>query len=316
VPDDVLVYGLLADAAVELGRYGEAEQAVQWMLDLRTGNVPGMTRAAYLRELFGDYEGAIELMEKAYLRTPPAEHEDRAWIAVHIAQLQLAQGRFEPAEKLVDHALELVPEYHYALAALAALRTQQRRHAEALEARQRHYAAAPHPENLYLLGVAQAAAGATQAARRTFAEFETAARAESGSVDNANRELVFFYVDRARAPRKALEIAQLEAARRQDVYTLDALAWALSASGRHREARTAIDRALAVGVRDAAMLHRAGIIAQRAGDRAAARGHFEASLEVNPRSDIAAQARRALAGPGGSPSRAVAAPPPAVAGAR
>ena len=60
--------------------------------------------------------------------------------------------------------------------------------------------------------------------------------------------------------------------------------------------RAAIDRALAVGVRDAAMLHRAGVIAQRGGDRVAARRHFEASLEVNPRSEVAATVRRALAG--------------------
>ena len=54
---------------------------VQWMLDLRPGNVPGLTRAAYLRELFGDLEGAIELMDEGVQRTPPAEREDRAWIA-------------------------------------------------------------------------------------------------------------------------------------------------------------------------------------------------------------------------------------------
>jgi hypothetical protein len=175
--------------------------------------------------------------------------------------------------------------------------------------RRRHYAAAPHPENLYLLGVAAAKAGRAQEARSAFREFETAALAESAGVDNANRELAFYLVDHARAPRKALAIAELEAARRQDVFTLDALAWALSANGRHAEARAAIDRALAVGVRDAAMLHRAGMIAQRAGDRAAAHRHFEASLEVNPRSEVAATVRRALAGaraPGPKPVAAVA----------
>jgi tetratricopeptide (TPR) repeat protein len=295
-PDDVLVYGYLADAAVELGRYDEAERAVQWMLDLRSGNIPGLTRAAYLRELFGDHEGAIELLQQAYRRTAQAEREDRAWIAVHIAQLELARGRIEPAEKLIAQALELFPDYHYALAALAVLRTQQRRFDEALAARKRHYAAAPHPENLYLVGVAAVKAGRGQEARAAFAEFETAAAAESRGPDNANRELAMYYVDHARAPRKALAIAGPEASRRQDVFTLDALAWSLSATGLHADARAAIDRALAVGVRDAAMLHRAGVIAQRGGDRAAARRHFEASLEVNPRSEVAAAVRRALAG--------------------
>jgi tetratricopeptide (TPR) repeat protein len=265
VPDDVLVYGYLADAAVELGRYDEAEQAVQWMLDLRPGNIPGLTRAAYLRELFGDLEGSIELMEKALQRTPPGEREDRAWIAVHLAHLQLAQGRLEPAEKLLDYAFETFPGYHYAFDVLAKLRTKQRRFDDALAARRKHYAAAPHPENLYLLGVALAAGGRPREAREAFVRFEKEALGEHRNVDNANRELVFYYVDQARQPRKALEIARLEAGRRQDVLTLDALAWALWANGRHVEARATMERVLAAGVRDAGVLKHAETIARRGG---------------------------------------------------
>jgi len=59
IPDDVMLYGFLTDANVELGNYREAEAAAQWMLDLRPGSVPGLTRAAYLRELFGDVDGAL-----------------------------------------------------------------------------------------------------------------------------------------------------------------------------------------------------------------------------------------------------------------
>jgi predicted Zn-dependent protease len=50
-PDDVLLYGFIADAAIELGEYADAEQAVQWMLDLRPGNVPALLRGATLRRL-------------------------------------------------------------------------------------------------------------------------------------------------------------------------------------------------------------------------------------------------------------------------
>ena len=53
-PDDVMVWGFLTDANVELGNYADAEKAAQWMLNLRPRNLPAMTRAAYLRELFGD----------------------------------------------------------------------------------------------------------------------------------------------------------------------------------------------------------------------------------------------------------------------
>jgi hypothetical protein len=60
------------------------------MLDIRPGNVPGLTRAAYLRELFGDVDGSIELMEMAYRQTPPNELEDRAWILTQLAHLRLS----------------------------------------------------------------------------------------------------------------------------------------------------------------------------------------------------------------------------------
>ena len=63
-----MVYGMLTDANIELGKYAEAEKSAQWMLDLRPGNIPALTRAAYLRELFGDIEGALELMQQAFGR--------------------------------------------------------------------------------------------------------------------------------------------------------------------------------------------------------------------------------------------------------
>ena len=127
------------------------------------------------------------------------------------------------------------------------------------------------------------------------ADFEKKARAEMKGWDNANRELVMYYVDQAKQPAKALEVARLEASRRQDVFTLEALAWAHAALGQQREARTVMERALAGGIRDAGMFYRAGIIAQRQGDRSAALDYFSRSIEVNPRSEHADEVRMRLA---------------------
>src|SRR5947207_2332914 len=41
-PDDVPVYGYTAEAEIALGDYDDAENAAQWMLDLRPGNVAGL----------------------------------------------------------------------------------------------------------------------------------------------------------------------------------------------------------------------------------------------------------------------------------
>src|SRR5215468_4624816 len=114
MPDDVMLYGFLTDANVELGNYKDAEAAAQWMLDLRPGSIPSLTRAAYLRELFGDIDGALDLMQMAYQSTPPSESEDRAWIITQMAHLNLATGETSQAEKLLQQALAIFPGYHYA----------------------------------------------------------------------------------------------------------------------------------------------------------------------------------------------------------
>jgi tetratricopeptide (TPR) repeat protein len=260
MPDDLLVYGLLTDAYVELGRYKEAEEACQWMLDLRPGNIPAFTRAAYLRELFGDLEGAIELMTKAYERTPPFEAEDRAWLLTQIAHLSRLEGKLGEAERLLHEASAQFPNYHYTLGELARVRTAQGRHAEAVTLLQQRYAAAAHPENLYELARALDRAGLRAEARTSYSRFEQQARAESEKWDNANRELTSYYLDVARRPQEGLRTASLEFARRQDIYTLGAYARALHANRRADKARSIMRRALDVGIKDPEVLAHAKML--------------------------------------------------------
>jgi len=263
MPDDLLVYGFLTDANAELGNYAEAEKACQWMLDLRPGNIPAFTRAAYLRELFGDIEGAIELMSKAYERTPLLEIEDRAWILTQLGHLEFVAGRNENAEQLLQQALKLFPNYHYALGNLARLRSAQNKHGDAVDLLKRRYDAAPHPENLYALAEELDRAGHQAEAKAAFVEFETRALKESSKWDNSNRELVFYYANHAHKPADALRIAQLEIARRHDVYTLDVYAWALHVNDRNSEAIGYMNLALAVGTKDPEVLKRAAVIGSK-----------------------------------------------------
>ena len=235
------------------------------MLDLRPGNIPAFTRAAYLRELFGDVEGAIELMTEGVRPHPPQEVEDRAWMLTQLGHLELVAGRTGNADRILQEALGLFPDYHYTLAALARVRSAQKKHGEAADLMKQRYAAAPHPENLFALAEALERAGRSAEARAAFDDFETQALKESQSWDNANRELVFYYANHARKPSEALRIAKVEIARRQDVHTLDVYAWALQANNHHREAREQMDRALAVGIKDPELLARASVIAKKSG---------------------------------------------------
>jgi tetratricopeptide (TPR) repeat protein len=281
MPDDVMLYGFLTDANVELGNYKEAETATQWMLELKPGNMPGLTRAAYLRELFGDIEGSLDLMNMAYQSTPPREVEDGAWIVTQMAHLNLTTGKLNDAEMLSQQALAMFPGYHYALANLAKVRIQQKRYDEAVRLLRQRYQAAPHAENLFDLAQALQLAGHTAEAEKAFAAFEEKSLLETNRADNSNHELVSYYADYANQPAKALEVARREYARRHDVFTLDCYAWAFHVNGQNEEALKQINAALAVGIRDAKMFWHAGEIALATGDHSAAERYLRQSAELN-----------------------------------
>jgi tetratricopeptide (TPR) repeat protein len=277
----VMVYGFLTDANAELGNYKEAGDAAQMMLNLRPGNLPGVTRGAYLRELFGDIDGALDLMNMALQSTPPAQVEDQAWIITQIAHLQLTHGKTAEAEKALQRALALFPGYHYALGNLAKVRIQQKRYDEAVALLEQRYQAASHAENLFDLAAALQLAGRSADAKNAFAEFEPKSLLETGRADNSNHELISYYADYAHAPAKALEVAKREFARRHDVYTLDCYAWALHVNGQDQEARKQIETALAVGIRDAKILLHASEIALGVADRAAADTYRQQAAQVD-----------------------------------
>jgi tetratricopeptide (TPR) repeat protein len=278
--DDVTVYGFLTDANVELGNYDDAADAAQWMLNLLPGNLPALTRAAHLRELFGDAEGAYQLLELSFQSMSPAETAERARILTQMGHLQLVSGNIVAAEKLFQQALTSFPNYPSALGNLAELRLMQKRYAEAVVLLQQRYQDIPHAGNLYELAEALQLAGRDKEANKAFAEFETRALLESSRRQNSNRELVFYYADHTKQPAKALKIAQQEGTWRHDVYTLDAYAWALHVNGQDTEARKQVETALAVGIRDAQILNHAGEIALKLDDRAAAERYLEGSAAL------------------------------------
>ena len=127
-----------------------------------------------------------------------------------IGHLELVRQRPAEAERALEQALELFPNYHYALGALAEVRTAQKRHREAAALQQQRFTAAPHPENLYELAEAQARAGMTAEAAKTYSAFETGARAEMQGQDNANRELVSYLVGAGKKPAEGLALAERE----------------------------------------------------------------------------------------------------------
>lgn len=300
-PDDIAVYGFLVDANMAIGNYDEAENAAQWMLNLRPGNIPALIRTAELRDVFGDHEGAIEVLRLILDSTIASDGENRAWAFSQIGRLDIEEGKLDTAEGALKQAVSLAPDGADCLRMMARLRLAQKLPAGAADLLRSSYKAAPRVETLYELGNALEAAGRKNEATQTFDDFEQKALAEAANPDNANHALVFYYADHARKPGEALRIARIEAARLHDVHTLDALAWAFYVNGQYTEARQQMDLVLKVGAREAPVFYHAGRIAAKLGDSAQAAHHFRMAADLNStKSNEAAQALAELKQPGSS----------------
>jgi tetratricopeptide (TPR) repeat protein len=150
------------------------------------------------------------------------------------------------------------------------------------------------------LGELYERAGDAAAAERSFdlvrAE-ETLLRTNGVNLD---LEHALFEADHGDA-RVALRSARAEWERRRSVHVADALAWALYANGRYREAADFSARALALGTPNASFRFHAGMIHLRLGDRDAARRFLADAVATNPYfsiryADIAARVLRTLGG--------------------
>ncbi len=89
---------------------------------------------------------------------------------------------------------------------------------------------------------------------------------------------------------EALSLMQAEVKIRRDAQTLDTLAWALSDSGRFKEAQQIIQEALQLGTKDAAIFYRAATIEKALRNDRQALTYQKLSQQIDPTFDK--QARR------------------------
>ena len=118
-PDSIAAYPILVDALVELGRYDEAERALQKLIDRRP-SLPAYARVSYFRELHGDLAGAADAMARAASAGGGAR-ENLAQVQTLLGDLELARGRLAEARRAYGAALASVPGYVPALAGRARL---------------------------------------------------------------------------------------------------------------------------------------------------------------------------------------------------
>jgi tetratricopeptide (TPR) repeat protein len=241
-PADTIVWGLLGDAWMELGDYDRAADVYQRMVDLRP-NLASYNRVAFYRFVTGDPEGAIAAMRLA-IRAGSSESENVAWCLVELGRMLFTTGATEEAERVFRDALATYPGYHYALAGLGRVQIERGQYDDAIRSLLAAQRQAPFPEYTKLLAKLYRKTGKEVLAEKQIALLDVVDQLGKAAGENTNRHLALALADLNHRTARAVELARAEMEVRHDVYSCDALAWALFLNGDAPAAYPLIERAL------------------------------------------------------------------------
>jgi tetratricopeptide (TPR) repeat protein len=288
---------LMADSHLSLGEYQEAE-TIYNELDETDVTAPLLARMAYLEELKGNPDRALDLIRRAagIALTAGGTKENVAWYLLRVGDMYFNTGDVTAAGEFYEASLRVFENYPLALAGLGRVRAAQGKYDEGIEYYQQAVARVPQPEFVAALGDLYDITGQPSQAEIQYATVETIGTLAALNQQVYNRQLANFYSDHNRNLKEALALAQAELKSRRDIYGYDALAWALYKNGDYVEAQTMMNQAMKLGTRDARLYYHAGMIWLALGDEAQARTHLEEALAINPYFSIvyAAQARETL----------------------
>ncbi|HET7114773.1 MAG TPA: tetratricopeptide repeat protein, partial [Pyrinomonadaceae bacterium] len=254
------------DILIDQGKVREGAAAYQKMVDLRP-DLQSYARAAHVRWLTGDLDGAIELMHLATAASSPNDPESSAWAFTRLALYQLQRGATQRALASCDAALSLQSDYPPAMLARGRVLLAINRTADAVVELQQAAKLNPLPEYQWALADALTDAGD----RDQPAEVEK----QIARSTEEPRTLSLYLATRQKDVERAVQLAQQELTNRGDVFTHDALAWALAAAGRAAEAQPHMNLALAERTADPRLYLHAGVIAALNNDQTQARHWLE-----------------------------------------
>lgn len=286
-PANAYVYGVLVDANVELGNYQQAIQMSDTMQKLKP-SLESYARASYLREINGDYPGAIEAMSLAN-QAGGQGSESEEWTRVALGNLYLNIGKLDSAKMLFETSLLYRPDFPTAYIGLANVASAQKQYDTAIKYTEKAIKVISETKFVQYLGELYELKGDKKKAGEIRADvIRLLNEAENENGDeivlkhNGNRELATAYLDNGELD-KALKFAQTDLALRpENIDANELVAWIYFLKGDYSNAKIHAEKMLATNTSNAQTLYKAGLIFSKAGDAAKGTELMAKAMTINP----------------------------------
>lgn len=289
-PNNAYVYGVLVDANVELGNYEKAIAMSDKMQALKP-SLEAYSRAAYLREIFGDYPGAIAAMTMA-VQAGAAGLESAEWARVQLGDLYLNVGKLDEAANLYKMSLQYRPGYAMAEIGLAKVERAKKNYPAAITHTEQAISIVSEAAFVSFLADLQQLNGAKEKAadtRRQIVALTEEAEKEQPKDPllrhNGNRELAMAYMNNQqfdKAINYALEDLKL---RPNNIDANELVAWIYYQKNDFALAKPYAEKMLATHTKNANTLMKASMIFAKNGDKSRSEKLQAEAMATNANAD-------------------------------
>lgn len=289
-PYNALIYGMLVDGNVEMGNYPTAVINSDKMDSIRP-DIRSYSRISYLREIYGDYPGAIEAMKMA-VASGGAGDEPTEWTRIQLARLYENTGDIKNAQMHYMIALDERPGYGYATAGLGHIALANKDYSKAIL----YYEKAAEVLNDYAISEQLSQlyrwTGNTKKADSLLSVIIDGMNSDGkkGEQDQnighyADREQAYAYLLK-NDYENALKHALIEYGRRpENIDVNETVAWVYYKMKDYNKALPYIKVALKTNCKNPVLLCNAGLIYAKTNQRALAKNTLQVALQNNPNID-------------------------------
>jgi len=285
-PFNAFIYGLLVDGNVEMGHYDSAIANVDRMESVRP-DIRSYSRISYLREIHGDYPGAIEAMKMA-VNAGGQGDETTEWTRIQLGRLYENTGDLKSAKMYYTIALNERPDYPFALAGLARILVTEKDYPAAIgfykkaDSMINDFSIKEEWADVYAMaGQKESADSLMDIVIAKLNKDEQNGQNDENIGHYADRELAYAYL-KINNYNQALEHALVEYNRRPDnIDVNETVAWVYYCKKQYPEALPYLQTALKTHSENPVLLYRAGLIYAKAGKQSEAKAFLKKALSAD-----------------------------------